>query len=1275
MYYQQQQQQQQQAYGAQQQPYGAQQPQQHQQYAAYGAQQPYGAQQQTQQTQQPVAPAPTQQRPSAASALPPPPPAQPKKCVDRAATLAFSPTAPYVAAGTMAGAIDMSFTTSSTLEIFKVDFDGSTELPLAGAAVPAPERFHRLAWGTTGIESETHSLGIIAGGLVDGTVLLYDPSKVVGTATSSDDANGDSAASGAVVAKLNQHTSAVRGLEFNSFSPNLLASGAADNDLCIWDVANVSSPSLYPALKGAASDGAASVAGAETSFLAWNRKVQHILASTSTSGTTVVWDLKRQKPVISFSDPSMKRRCSALQWNPDVATQLVVASDDDRSPSLQVWDLRNSISPLKELHGHHKGVLSMAWGAPGDPNMLLTSGKDNRTLCWDMSHGSVVAESSAGSNWNFDVRWSPLVPGILSTASFDGKVCMYNLEDFGPPPARDGQPAPQRQAPKWLKRPCGATFGFGGKLASFTNVTPPPQPQPDGTMVAQPTRGIAKVHSVSVTDGMNGHAATLKDITKGGDREALRSFCASREAAGADDSDTWAFLRMLFEDDGRRKLLAYLGYEPPAPEGPSTATAAAGAAADAGGDTSPGIVPTSGSADNLANGVANMGIADGSIPTSDGSDFFDNYQPPTPPAAAAAAEPAAPADEPASKETAAVAPPAPEPELEADDEVSKKIRQRLVVGDYEAAVKECLGASPPRYADALVLAAMGGPELYASAADEYRRRNPSRSYLLVAQSVAEGKLSQMVHGKPPSQWKETLSLLCTYAPSDEWAGLCDALADRLLAHNMTDAAVLCYLCAGSVDAAVRVWSAERSSALEKAGKLGGCAMSIELLKEVSVKAAVFAHASSKSLAECPSLARVAERCAFDLADHGSLGEALDILEAMPGGGNSVASVGPGSSVEEDVTAVAAVRERISRVLPPTELGQRGVRSVPVLPYTPVSVQVAQASVAKRPTPISAPTPADSSMGELLAADATPTAVAAPAYSTAAPSPAAPAAQPSYAAAQPAPAAPQAGYGMAAQQPQRSPAYQPQQPQQPAAAPQQFQPQQPAAPQHFQPQQPAAPQHFQPQQPAAAPQQFQPQQPAAAPQQFQPQQPAAPQQFQPQQQAAPQQFQAQQPAAPQQFQAQPAAAGPPPSVFSPPPTAAAAAAPPPAQAAPATPPPPPGPPANVSITNVDQSKVPPELKGVAASLRRLFDHVSASAGPAKRRETEDTSKKLGALMWKMNEGQVSSKVAASLMELGQAIDAGDFQKASAIQVALTTSDWDECGPWLTALKRLLKAMRA
>lgn len=50
--------------------------------------------------------------------------------------------------------------------------------------------------------------------------------------------------------------------------------------------------------------------GNEVTHIAWNRKVQHILASTIANGTTVVWDLKRQKPVISFKDPNRQ----GLSW-------------------------------------------------------------------------------------------------------------------------------------------------------------------------------------------------------------------------------------------------------------------------------------------------------------------------------------------------------------------------------------------------------------------------------------------------------------------------------------------------------------------------------------------------------------------------------------------------------------------------------------------------------------------------------------------------------------------------------------------------------------------------------------------------------------------------------------------------------------------------------------------------------------------------------------------------------------------------------------------------
>lgn len=41
----------------------------------------------------------------------------------------------------------------------------------------------------------------------------------------------------------------VRGLEFNTLSPNLLASGADEGEICIWDIAKPTEPTHYPPLK------------------------------------------------------------------------------------------------------------------------------------------------------------------------------------------------------------------------------------------------------------------------------------------------------------------------------------------------------------------------------------------------------------------------------------------------------------------------------------------------------------------------------------------------------------------------------------------------------------------------------------------------------------------------------------------------------------------------------------------------------------------------------------------------------------------------------------------------------------------------------------------------------------------------------------------------------------------------------------------------------------------------------------------------------------------
>jgi protein transport protein SEC31 len=109
----------------------------------------------------------------------------------------------------------------------------------------------------------------------------------------------------------------------------------------IWDLANPAQPSVYnPGGKTQQQNGG-------ITCVAWNRKVQHILGSTSYNGVTMVWDLKVKRAVLSFHDPNKKIRCRAMAWNPEEATQLITASEDDNLPVIEIWDLRNTYSPLK----------------------------------------------------------------------------------------------------------------------------------------------------------------------------------------------------------------------------------------------------------------------------------------------------------------------------------------------------------------------------------------------------------------------------------------------------------------------------------------------------------------------------------------------------------------------------------------------------------------------------------------------------------------------------------------------------------------------------------------------------------------------------------------------------------------------------------------------------------------------------------------------------------------------------------------------------------------
>ena len=104
-----------------------------------------------------------------------------------------------------------------------------------------------------------------------------------------------------------------------------------------------------------------------------------------------------------------------------------------------------------------------------------------------------------------------------------------------------------------------------------------------------------------------------------------------------------------------------------------------------------------------------------------------------------------------------------------------------------------------------------------------------------------------------------------------------------------------------------------------------------------------------------------------------------------------------------------------------------------------------------------------------------------------------------------------------------------------------------------------------------------------------------------------------------------------------------------------------------------SKVAPDLKPVVSCLIESYN-ICAKAyegKPGKKREVDDNSRRIGILFFKLNIGDVKPSVRAQLLDLCRALSARDFASASKIHISLTTTDFDECGQWLTALKRIIK----
>ncbi|KAH8730519.1 hypothetical protein GQ44DRAFT_700443 [Phaeosphaeriaceae sp. PMI808] len=669
--------------------------------------------------------------------------------IPRTATFAWSPgaTQPLIATGTKAGAVDADFSNDTQLELWELKLDDTehgVELqPVATVSVDS--RFNDVAWSQA---SEQYPRGIIAGALDSGALVLWDAEKL------------QAGASDAQIQQIDKHTGPIQAIQFNPFRPNILASAGAKGELFVHDLDD-ESKSFRLGKAGANPD--------EYTTLDWNKKVAHILATGSSGGFVTVWDVKGKKENLTLNHFGRKT-VSAVSWDPDVPTRLVTAIPSDQNPLVLVWDLRNTNAPEKTLQAHDQGVLSLSWCAQ-DSNILLSCGKDNRTIAWNPHSGEQLGEFPVVTNWTFQTRFNPSNPNLLATASFDGKIAVQTLQNTGAATDqhKSAKQAPEgedffaqthaepqgasfslKTPPKWLKRRAGATFGFGGKLVRFGIVD---------------SKSKVTISTFAV-DSEIGQAS--EDFDKALETGDLTAICESKiaKAATEEEKADWTVIETLTSQNPRSKLVEYLGF------------------ADAPEEEVPEVKEVQTNGD-----------------TEEGASFFDNANDEGNFLSDLAASKGAKTNNPFQVYTGS------------ESEADTKITRAVMLGNFDAALDVCLKEN--RLSDAFMIAICGGEKCVAKAQAAYfKRQSDAPNYLRLLASVVGKNLWDFVYNADLKDWKEVMATICTFADQAEFPDLCEALGDRLeeaIAEgtgSYRKDASFCYLAGSKLEKVVVNWAQE-----------------------------------------------------------------------------------------------------------------------------------------------------------------------------------------------------------------------------------------------------------------------------------------------------------------------------------------------------------------------------------------------------------------------------------------------------------------------------------